>query len=183
MRYIPATRLRRIVAVLVVLFVAFAVFSMLLFVFPAVNTPERSDAIIVLGGSGQPTERAGVQLAAQHLAPALVFSLRPDQTCRPSSVSVAASGSVQVTCFHATPQTTQGEARAIAALAKVHHWHRIIVVAPTSQVTRARLRVTRCYSGQVLMDGVSTGNLWQWTYAVAYEWGALTKALVVQRNC
>jgi hypothetical protein len=99
----------------------------------------------------------------------------------PSAVAVPES--VRVLCFHATPQTTQGEARSIASLAKVHQWHRIIVVAPTSQVTRARLRVTRCYTGQVLMDGVSTGTVWQWAYAIAYEWGALAKALVLQRGC
>ncbi len=54
--------------------------------------------------AGRPSE-AGVQgFAARHLAPTLVFSLRPDQTCMPSAVDVPES--VTVMCFHAMPQTT-----------------------------------------------------------------------------
>ncbi len=149
--------------------------------FPVVNAPEHAGAIIVLGGSGEPTEVAAVKLVAEGYSNLLVFSLRPNQQCHPNEVYIPAK--VLVTCFHANPQTTQGEARSIAHLAKVDHLHRIIVVAPTSQVTRARLRVSRCFSGQILMDGVDTGDFWDWTYAVFYEWGATAKALTLQRGC
>jgi hypothetical protein len=181
MRFIPATRARRVVAALVIVLVVFVGFTLRLFVFPAVNAPEHSDAIFVLGGSGQPTETEGVKLTGKGYAPMLVFSLRPNQQCKPSEVYIPQR--VVVSCFHANPQTTQGEARSIAHMAKMDHLHRIIVVAPTSQVTRARLRVSRCFSGEILMVGVDSGSFWDWSYAVLYEWGATAKALTIQRGC
>ena len=42
----------------------------------------------------------------------------------------------------------------------MHHWNRIIVVMPTTQATRARLRIGRCYSGQVLEVGVTPPGFW-----------------------
>jgi uncharacterized SAM-binding protein YcdF (DUF218 family) len=181
MRFVPVTRARRIAAVFLVFVAAFVVLTLRLFVFPAVNAPEHADAIIVLGGSGHATVAAGVKLVTQGYSPLLVFSLQPNQGCHPSEVEVPRR--VVVSCFHANPQTTQGEARSIAHLAALDHWRRIIVVAPTSQVTRARLRVRRCFSGQILMDGVDSGSFWDWMYAVAYEWGATFKALTIQRGC
>jgi hypothetical protein len=76
-----------------------------------------------------------------------------------------------VLCFRADPQTTQGEARSIAALAHRHHWNRILVVMPTTQASRARLRIVRCYSGQVLEVGVPDPGLWAWMRGIAYELG------------
>ena len=174
-------RAKRIMAALGIVLVVFVGFTLRLYVFPAVNAPERSDAIFALGGSGEPTEAAALKLTGQGYAPLLVFSLRPNQQCHPAEVYIPAH--VTVSCFHANPQTTQGEARSIAQMAKAAHLRRIIVVAPTSQVTRARLRVRRCFSGQILMVGVSSGSVWDWAYAIPYEWGATIKALTIQRGC
>ncbi len=79
--------------------------------------------------------------------------------------------------------TTQGEARAIGHLATVHHWDRVIVVMPTTQATRARLRIGRCYPGQVLEVGVPAPGFWAWVRGIVYEWPALIKALVLQPTC
>ena len=86
-------------------------------------------------------------------------------------------------CFRANPLTTQGEGRAIAHLAAVHHWARVIVVMPTTQATRARLRVGRCYSGQVLEVAATPPGFWAWVRGIVYEWPALIKALVLQPTC
>jgi hypothetical protein len=164
-----------------VVVLAFSAVTVRLFVYPVVNAPQLSDAIVVLGGSGATPVRAGVALAEKGYAPLLVISLVTGERCQPTLLHL--TGHVRAVCFHANPQTTQGEARAIAHLSKVDHLHSIIVVAPTSQVTRARLRISRCYSGQLLMDGVHTGTFWGWAYAIAYEWGATLKALALQRGC
>lgn len=50
------------------------------------------------------------------------------------------------------------------------------------QVTRALIRVKRCFPGEVY---VSTTPLpaHDWPWAIAYEWAATVKALVLQRAC
>ena len=121
-----------------------------LFVFPDLNAPEPSNAIVVLGGNGAGPFDEGVTLAREGDAPTIVFSLVPAYFCDPSAVHLPRE---RIVCFRADPLTTQGEARAIAHLAAVNHWHRIIVVMPTTQATRARLRIGRCYPGQVLEVG------------------------------
>jgi hypothetical protein len=177
----PKTKRGRIVAaVAVVLVAAFCAFTLLLFVFPDLNAPERSDAIVVLGGNGAPPFDEGVTLAREGYAPTLVLSLIPQYSCQPSVVDLP---KVRILCFRANPQSTRGEARSIAKLAAQYHWHRIIVVMPTTQATRARLRIGRCYSGQVLEVGVAPAGFGAWVRGFVYEWGALLKALVLQPSC
>ena len=182
MRSGPVGRRRVVLAVVAVFAVAiaFVALTLRLFVFPDLNSPSRADAIVVLGGNGAGPFDEGVALARAGDAPTIVFSLVPAYRCEPSLLHLPAE---RVLCFRADPQTTQGEARSIAHLAAVHHWHRVIVVMPTPQATRARLRIGRCYGGQVLEVGVSPPGFWAWMRELVYEWGALMKALVLQRGC
>ncbi len=87
-----------------------------------------------------------------------------------------------VVCFAAEPQTTQGEARSIQQLASAHHWKRIIVVMPIPQASRARLRIGRCYSGQVLEVGVEPQGFWDWVRGIVYEWGAMCQGAGVANH-
>lgn len=171
-------------AVVFVLVVVFCVMTAVLFVYPDLNAPERSDAIVVLGGHGVPAFDKGVALARQGYAPRLVLSLQDWQNCGPyQQLLVARLSKVHVSCFKANPQTTQGEARSIEQLAKRFHWTRVIVVVPTTQASRARLRIGRCYSGQVLEVAFSPQGIGQWLKEFAYEWGAMFKAVVLQPSC
>ncbi len=176
------TRRARVVAgvTLAVVVVAFCALTLRLFVLPDVNAPERSDAVAVLGGGSSDPPDEGVKLAREGYAPNAVFSLNPSQQCE---TFVKALPGIDVFCFRPDPSTTQGEAREIGRLAARHGWHRIIVVMPTTQATRARLRIGRCYPGQVVEVAVPPSGLWAWTRGMAYEWGALIKALVLQRGC
>lgn len=184
MRFLKSTRVRIVVAVIAVLLVAFCVMTALLFVFPDLNAPERSDAIVVLGGHGVPAFDKGVELAKEGYAPDLVLSLQVWQTCAPYQELLALPLSkVHVFCFKANPQTTQGEARSIEAFAKRRGWKRIIVVMPTTQASRARLRIGRCYAGQLLEVAYSPGSIADWLAQFAYEWGAMVKAVVLQPSC
>ena len=113
-------------------------------------------------------------------APTVVLSLVPGYACR---LRPPRGSLVRLLCFRANPLSTQGEGRAIAHLAAVHHWDRVIVVMPTTQATRARLRIGRCYPGQVLEVGVTPPGFWAWVRGIAYEWPSLVKALVLQPSC
>jgi hypothetical protein len=165
---------------LVVVILAFVALTLRLFVLPDLNAPVRSDAIVVLGGNGAASFDAGVALARRHDAPTLVLSLVPGYSCGRALPQLP---SEHLLCFRADPLTTQGEGRAIAHLAAVHHWNRVIVVLPTVQATRARLRIGRCYAGQVVEVGVPAPGFWAWWRGIGYEWPALIKALVLQPTC
>ena len=179
------TKRSRVVAVVVVasvvLVLAFVALTLLLFVYPDVNAPQRSDAIVVLGGNGAGPFEEGVALAREHYAPTVVLSLVPGYACHGAVLPEVPS--VRLLCFRANPLSTQGEGRAIAHLASVHHWDRVIVVMPTTQATRARLRIGRCYPGRVLEVGVTPPGFWAWVRGAVYEWPSLVKALVLQPGC
>ncbi|MGF7235851.1 MAG: YdcF family protein [Frankia sp.] len=118
-----------------------------------------------------------LKLAREGGAPQLVVSTPGYASCPRDTIA-----HVTVTCFYPHPTSTQGEARAIGQLATDRHWKRILVVTRRAQDTRTRLRVERCYPGQLLINTVSP-PLRKWPYQVTYEWGALLKALVWQRGC
>jgi hypothetical protein len=170
-----------VAAAVAVLVLAFVALTLLLFVYPDVNAPQGSDAIVVLGGNGARPFEEGVALAREHYAPTVVLSLIPGYACRGSVLPEVPS--VRLLCFRANPLSTQGEGRAIAHLAAVHHWDRVIVVMPTTQATRARRRIGRGFPGQVLEVGVTPPGFWAWVRGVAYEWPSLVKALVLQPSC
>ena len=169
-------RLRRNLIALVVIFALFLTLTAVLFVFPSRNAPRRSNAIVVLGGSG-PRLQKGLALAHAGYAPNQVLSGYSRSTCPTTPHGV------EVICFIPHPGTTQGEAREIAKLAGERDWRQIIVVSGIPQTTRARLRITRCYHGTLLFDPASPGGLGGWVHNVIYEWGALIKALTLQRGC
>jgi len=162
--------------VLAALLALFVFLTAVLFIWPSTNTPRRSNAIVVLGGSGLRLAK-GLALARAGYAPYLVLSGYGGSKCP------APPRGVKIICFNPRPDTTQGEAREIATLARVHDWHQIVVVPGIPQTTRARIRIARCYAGTLLFDPVSPGDLHEWFDNVVYEWGALTKALTLQRGC
>jgi hypothetical protein len=87
-----------------------------------------------------------------------------------------------VICFDPRPATTRGEAEFAGRLAARYHWHSIAVVAITPQDTVARLRVGRCFGGNLYVVNAPLPK-WEWPYMVVYEWGSTLKALLVQRSC
>ena len=165
---------RPLIAGIAVSAVTILVLSVVLFVWPRTDTPRKVDAIVVLGGGSGPIRLAkGLKLALDGYAPTLLISTPEHSTCRYSLPRVS------VICFHPSPGTTQGEARYVGKLASERHWSQIIVVSGRAQTTRARLRFDRCYHGTALFDPAGPVNIQN----VVYEWGALAKALTIQRDC
>jgi uncharacterized SAM-binding protein YcdF (DUF218 family) len=171
----------RAAILLIVVLVVFVAATARLLVWPAQGMPTRVDAIVVLGGPGNRLGK-GLELWHQRRASVIVISLGlpitvPRSLCAPH-VRPATSF-----CFAPGNQgTTQTEAEDVARLAKQHHWHSMVLVTSPEQDTRARLRFKRCYPGRLYV--VTTPlPLTQWPYFIAYEWGGLFKALVLQPSC
>ena len=171
-------RWRLALIALAVLLIAVSAATARLFVWPDQGMPPRVSAIVSLDGPGD-TLGVALRLAQQHRAPYLVISLGTPLSSYGCPRPIP---SVKLICFNPAPATTQGEAEYIGRLARKYHWRSVTVVTVTPQDTRARLRVERCFAGPVY---VVTASLTQtsWPYQIAYQWGALIKALVAQRGC
>jgi hypothetical protein len=162
----------------VVLAVVFLAATARLFVWPPVDSATHTDAVVALGGDpGQRRAAQAVKLAAGYHVPVAVISLGggPATCPRPPL-------RVQVICFRPNPVDTRGEAQYVARLVARRHWARIMVVPERSQTTRARLIFERCTGAHLVMVPVSDPAT-HLPYDVAYEWGALMKALIWQRSC
>lgn len=159
----------------VVLLAAEVVVTAVFFVAPSTGALRRASAVVVLGGYGNRIIR-GLQVARAEHVSTLVVSVGGSRQC-------PRLAKPRVICFRPDPFSTQGEARAIGRLARLHGWRRLDVVAGTTQVSRARLRIGRCYDGVLGMVGVDPTGLFGWVHFVAYDEAAMVKALVWQWSC
>ena len=158
---------------------AFAVFTARYMVWPPLTPPARADAIVMMAGSTGRLERA-VALANAGYAPVIVVSTPVSDTVGCPDPDIAPG--IELICFIPDPRTTQGEARFADELARRRGWTSLLVVAGTTQVTRASLRMSRCFDGETTFVGVRSPAE-QLPYMITYEWAALVKALVFQRSC
>lgn len=169
---------RRILISVAVVVLALSGATARLFIWPARGMPARVSAIVMLDSPGDVLSVAE-RLAAEHHAAFLVVSRGSRASEDPCPRPVPA---VRLICFTPRPPTTQGEAEVIGRLARKYRWRSVAVVAITPQDSRARLRVERCFTGRVYVVTAPI-PLASWPYQIAYEWGALVKALVIQRSC
>ena len=169
---------RRALIAAISLVVIFGLITTRLFVWPAQGMPLRASAIVMLAGPGNRLN-AALRLAQQHRAPVLVVSQGQHGyggPCPPMTPGV------KLICFDPDPGDTRGEAEFVGRLAKKYHWSSVVLVTTQAQDTRARILVERCFTGPTY---VITGSLplGDWPYQIAYEWGALFKALALYRSC
>jgi uncharacterized SAM-binding protein YcdF (DUF218 family) len=164
--------------VFLILIIVVAGLTARLLVWSAIGMPAHASAIVVLAGSGDRLG-LGVQLAREHRAPVLVVSQGHLGYGLPCPAAVPG---VQIICFDPDPSNTRGEAEYTARLARAHHWTSVVLVTSREQDTRARLLLGRCYGGQIYAS-TAAQPWYDWPYQIAYGWGALLKALVLQRSC
>ena len=158
--------------------VTFGTATARLFVWPTQGMPTQVSAIVMLAGPGDRLDTA-LQLARARRAPMLVVSrghMGYGGACPPKIPGRA------LICFDPNPSSTRGEAQFVGRLAKRYHWHSVVLVTTRAQDTRARIRVGRCFSGQIYVVAVPR-PFFDWPYEIAYEWGATFKALVLQWAC
>ncbi|HEX7526307.1 MAG TPA: YdcF family protein [Gaiellaceae bacterium] len=179
--------IRRLLLVFVGLLAAWLAACAFLFVWPrAASAPSRADAVVVLSGARNERLDPAIALVERGVAPLLVISspgkdprwLKARRLCRAGALS----RSVRVLCFEAHPFSTRGEARAIARLAAARHWRRVVVVSSTFHLTRARMLIRRCYSGELTMVGARS-PWWRLPEEWASETGKLLVQLTVERRC
>jgi hypothetical protein len=164
-------------AVYVAAYLVLAALTAALFVFPRTQRPAGADVIVVPQGEG-PRVQEALRLAAAGMSPVIAIAAAQPGT-RPCP---GPQPDVEVVCFRPQPYTTQGEARWIAMMARQRGWHRVLVLVSNTQAIRARIRIRRCYEGGLRIVAV-TVNRYRVVDAVFYEWGALLKALILQRGC
>jgi hypothetical protein len=169
---------RRVVIAIVAVVLAVGGATARLFIWPAQGMPARVSAIVMLDGPGDVLSVAE-RLAAEHRAPFLVVSTGSRVSGDPCPRPVPG---VKLICFTPRPATTRGEAEFVGELARKYRWRSVAVVSITPQDSRARLRVERCFTGHVYVITAPI-LLTSWPYQIAYEWGALLKALVTEPGC
>lgn len=175
----PRRRLNRLLVLIAIVIALFLAVTARLFVWPSTSSPATADAIVALAGNPpQLNAKKAVSLSADGYAPVVVLSVGGD----PPAPCLKGPTSVKVLCFEPNPIDTRGEAEYVARLAKLHHWHKLIVVSAVPQTTRARLMFKRCTNATLLLvpAGVRAS---QFVSRVVYEWGALLKALFVNTSC
>jgi hypothetical protein len=177
-RRLWSSRTRRVLVVATAVVVLFAGVTARLFVWPAQGMPSRVSAIVLFAGPGDRIPVA-LRLAREHRAPMLVVSRGQHGYSWPCPPAVPG---IALICFDPDPGNTRGEAEFAGRLAKRYHWSSVVVVTATEQDTRARMLMKRCFGGSVYVVAGSL-PLSSWPYQIAYEWGALVKALVLQRYC
>jgi hypothetical protein len=140
--------------------------------------PTSVDAIVMLAGPGNRLPVA-LQLAREHRAPVLVVSRGWQGYGGPCPSPIPG---VKLICFDPNPGTTRGEGEVLGRLAKQLRWNSVVLVTTRTQDTRARIIVERCFGGSIYVVTAPL-PLGSWPYEIVYQWGALGKALVLQRAC
>lgn len=172
-------RHRLLTSLVLIIIVAIGALDVRLFVVPPADKATRTDAVVVLGGDTFMTRlHAAFELVAHHPGAVLVVSTPGENPC-PDDVP---PGATSIICFRPEPSTTQGEAREAAKLAAQYGWTSMTVVTTADQVWRARLRFSRCWSGDLRVVQAPT-SAWVRVHSVPYEMAATVKAEVLQRGC
>jgi uncharacterized SAM-binding protein YcdF (DUF218 family) len=172
------SRVRRWTFVILAVIVAFILATARLFVWPTQGAPASADAIVMLAGTGDRLV-AALKLARGHRAPILVVSRGREGYGGPCA---PATPDVKIICFDPNPSDTRGEVEFASRLAKRYRWRSLVLVTTRVQDTRARILMGRCFGGSIYVSTASL-PLTSWPYQIVYEWGALFKALAVDRAC
>lgn len=122
------------------------------YVLPQVDPLRRADAVFVLGGPGYDRYMLGLELGSQGWAPTVVIS-NPNGSRDPWLTQYCATqpADMDLYCFIPDPPTTRGEGEELRRLAAEHSWRTVIVVTFRPHISRARLMLQRCFSGELVM--------------------------------
>jgi hypothetical protein len=150
-----------------------------LFVWPGAGQLKKVNGVLVMDGPNENLrEQQGLRLVREGYAHVLLFSEGHYPLVRCPNIPGA-----HVVCFEPKPARTVGEVEFAARYAKAHGWHSILVVPGHAQATRARLLMSRCFKGRAIVVPARAPGAPSLLLQVAYEWGALVKALIFDPGC
>lgn len=154
-----------------------------LFVWPSTNHAGPADAVVVLdGGSGERLEEARA-LMARRVAPTLAISTGRELDVDEAGDLCTKPQQFEVVCFTPRPDSTRGEARALARLARESGWNEVVLVTSTYHATRARMLLERCFDGRVeVVAATPPRQPLHWAAAVVHEWAAMVET-TLRRGC
>jgi hypothetical protein len=140
--------------------------------------PRKADAIVVLAGS-KTRLPVGLDLFHDGVAPVLLISEDGNDKRRVAYCRLPAKGAL---CFRANPYSTQGEAEAVARLARRHGWHSLAIVSSRFHLFRVRMLFRRCTNARLQLVPAHV-EWWLWPTAIPSEWAKLGVALTTRRGC
>jgi len=149
---------------------------------PAVNRPDRADAVVVLSGDHGERLHLALRLIEDGVTGTLVMAGEPDSARVIELCTV--DQPFEVVCLRPQPDSTSAEARATAQLVDERGWERIVVATTTYHVARARLIFGRCLGKrpQMVAADAPYGGL-KAMRSVAHEALGLVHAVSLQRRC
>jgi uncharacterized SAM-binding protein YcdF (DUF218 family) len=155
-----------------------------LFVWPSADAPTDGHAIVMFVGGRGERLAAAERLVAAGVAPNLVIPNGTTPGWRDANRLCSDDRPYEVHCPRPNPDTTRGEARTLAALAKEKGWTRVIVVTSSYQLTRARLLLARCFHGETQSVRAQPElSAFDWARRIAHEWMGWAAAMTIQRGC
>lgn len=170
-------------AITLAVFLIWLFIALRLFYNVPLPNPERTDAIIMLGGDSDERLPVAEKLQQSLGIPILVLSnthtpgnVSADQLCERSTTGGDA-GANGILCFHPSDLDTRGEAASIGRLVASRGWSSITVVTSRYHTTRASVLIRQCTSAKVQMVA-SQPNLGplEWLRRFVIESGGLIDA-------
>ena len=159
---------------------AIVVIAALVLAWPRDDATVAPDAVIVLGGAGAERTALGSALATEHQATLVLSSSAQD-----FGQQAGLRCGQEVRCLDPDPETTRGEARAVAALVETNGWDRVVVATSRHHTSRARILFRQCLGDRVSVVGARRpdGSWWPGTRGVGRELVGTVAAMTLQRAC
>ena len=150
---------------------------------PASEVAPADAVVIFVGGRGERLHTARELLDAG-VADTLVIPNGLEADDRSLRRSCRDARRFEVLCPATTSIDTGGEARAIAVLARERGWDRLVMVTSNYHVARARLRLERCFEGDIeAVDAGTWSTRRQLVRNVVREWFGHVEARTIERSC
>ncbi|RFA10589.1 hypothetical protein B7R54_16290 [Subtercola boreus] len=154
-----------------------------LYAYPDTDAPAPTDAVFVIGPPTPTRIAIAQQMVDAGLTSNVIISVPGPGSDSPEFEATALAICSQpqtftVYCVTPSPFTTQGEARSLQSLAASHGWTSATVITFTPHILRARIIMSRCFTGDLRMvaDRAPLGAA-RWIYEAVYQTSAFVKVL------